>query len=216
MKVTLTLLFCGILALMTTDMNAQDWSSDVYKYGEDYPGYVIDEDGKKIEGFIRYQNRYKMQNEVLFFAEKGNKKSKTKYKTADLKEYMVADKMYHCIHYSGGLLKKPVRANLVVKDGCITQYVWYDRAENYALMQRGANETEEEFMNRMYPSKMVFLKDGDEPRSVDYFGLKFAKKMSEYVADNEELAAKVTAKEKGYRMLAILEIIDEYNANCTK
>ena len=200
------------LSLMT---QAQDWSSDVYKYGEEYPGYIIDEKGNKTEGFITYQNRYSMQNEVIFFKDKNDKKSKEKFKTADLKEYKVADKVYHCIHYSGGLLPKPVRANLLVSEGCINQYVWYDRAENYMLMQQGSNESEEEFMNRMYPSKMVFQRKGsDEPKSVDYFAIKFPVKMSEWVADNATIADKVKNKEKGYGVLRILEIIDEYNAQC--
>jgi hypothetical protein len=35
------------------------------------------------------------------------------------------------------------------------------------------------------------------------------------VAENKELAAKVLAKEDGYGMLRIMEIIQEYNAACT-
>ena len=211
-----SILTIGLLVLIGTSF-AQDWSSDVYKGGELYPGYIVDASGKKTEGYIKYQNRYTMQNEVLFYTDKDDKKSKQDLKTKDLKEYMVADKLYHCINYSGGLSGSAIRANLVVEDGCITQYVWYNRAENWAIMQKGANETEEEFMERMYPSVMVFMKPGDEkPRSLDYFGMKFADKMSEYVGDNKELAKKVADKEKGYGMLNILPIIQEYNAACTK
>jgi hypothetical protein len=205
------------LALLLSTAYAQDWSSDVYKGGELYPGYIIDADGKKTEGYIKYQNRYTMQNEVLFYTDKDDKKSKQDLKTKDLKEYKVADKLYHCINYSGGLSGSAIRANLVVEEGCITQYVWYNRAENWAILQKGASETEEEFMARMYPSVMVFMKPGDEkPRSLDYFGLSFAKKMAEYVGDNKELAKKVEDKEKGYGMLNILPIITEYNAACGK
>jgi hypothetical protein len=211
-----TLLSAGLFLLITT-IYAQDWSSDVYRGGELYPGYIIDAAGKKTEGYIKYQNRYTMQNEVLFYTDKDDKKSKQDLKTKDLKEYKVADKLYHCINYSGGLVGSAVRANLVVQEGCIMQYVWYNRAENWAIMQKGATESEEEFMNRMYPSVMVFLKAGDEqPRSLDYFGLGFPKKMSEYVSDNAELAKKVADKEKGYGMLKVLDIINEYNAACTK
>jgi len=211
-----TLLSTGLFLLITT-IYAQDWSSDVYRGGELYPGYIIDAAGKKTEGYIKYQNRYTMQNEVLFFTDKDDKKSKQDLKTKDLKEYKVADKLYHCINYSGGLVGSAVRANLVVQEGCITQYVWYNRAENWAIMQKGATESEEEFMARMYPSVMVFMKAGDEqPRSLDYFGLGFPKKMSEYVSDNAELAKKVADKEKGYGMLKVLDIINEYNAACTK
>jgi hypothetical protein len=211
-----TLLASGLVLLLSTSY-AQDWSSDVYQGGELYPGYIIDAEGKKTEGYIKYQNRYTMQNEVLFYTDKDDKKSKQDLKTKDLKEYKVADKLYHCINYSGGLSGSAIRANLVVEEGCITQYVWYNRAENWAIMQKGASETEEEFMARMYPSVMVFMKPGDEkPRSLDYFGLSFAKKMAEYVGDNKELAKKVEDKEKGYGMLNILPIITEYNAACGK
>ena len=203
------------ILLIAVGVSGQDWSTDVYKYGEKYPGHIVDASGKKTEGFIKYQNRYTMQNEVLFYKDKDNKKSKVKYKTKDLKEYMVADKVYHCITYSGGLSGSAIKANLLVEEGCIAQYVWYDRAENYAIMQKGASETEEEFMARKYPSKMIFRNNNkDLVKSVDQFGMKFAKKVSEFVADNKELAAKVANKEKGYGMLKILNIFEEYNAAC--
>ncbi len=214
---TFRILLSTLLLVSAITSNAQDWSTDVYHSGELYPGYIIDATGKKTEGFIKYQNRYTMQNEVLFYTDKDDKKSKQDLKTKDLKEYKVADKLYHCINYSGGLSGSAIRANLVVKEGCIMEYVWYNRAENWALMQKGASETEEEFMARMYPSVMVYMKPGDEkPRSLDYFGMKFADKMSEYVADNKDLAKKVADKEKGYGMLNIQAIIAEYNAACTK
>lgn len=212
MKYTTSIL---IALLATLSLSAQDWDPEVYKSGEQYPGYVILEDGTKKEGFIQLSNRYKMQNEILFYAEKGNKKTKEKYKTADLQQYKIADKLYHCIHYSGGLMSKPVRANLVVNEDCITEYVWYNRADDYLSMRQSSSESYEEYMARMYPPVAVFQKEGEEsPRSIDYFALKFSKKMAEFVAENKELAAKVTAKEKGYGMLKVLDIIAEYNENC--
>lgn len=214
-KMKLKLLIFSLLCSLGPLVHAQDWSTDVYTYGEDYPGYVIDENGEKIEGFITYKDRYSLQNEVVFYKEKGNKKTREKYKTADLKEYKVADKLYHCIHYSGGLLKKPIRGNLLLSEGCINQYIWYNREDNYLIMQRGSEESDEEFYNRMYPSVWVLKRaDSDEARSHDYFALKFAQKMAEWVADNPALAEKVKNKEKGYGMLSMVKIIDEYNAEC--
>jgi hypothetical protein len=208
--------FSALLLVAAATLTAQNWDPSVYRMGDLYPGYVIDASGTRTDGYIKLQDRYSMQNDVQFFANQEDKKSKMKYKTSDLKEYKVADKVYHCINYSGGLSGSAIRANLVVAEGCITQYVWYNKAENFALIQKGANETEEAYMERLYPSVMVFMKPGDEkPRSLDYFGLKFATKMSEYVAENKELAAKVLAKEDGYGMLRIMEIIQEYNAACT-
>jgi hypothetical protein len=203
--------------LTTFFMMAQDWSTDVYKYGELYPGYIIEANGTKTEGFIKYQNRYSLQNNIIFFTDKDNRKTKKKYKSQDLLEYKVADKLYHCIHYSLGLLKKPIRGNLVVKEGCITEYVWYDRDENYTTMRKQAGETQEEFMNRMYPPTTLFLKDGDsEVKTIAGMALKFSKKASEWLSDNSDISGKIVAKEKGYKAINILQIIDEYNESCEK
>lgn len=38
--------------------------------------------------------------------------------------------------------------------------------------------------------------------------------MSEYVSDYAELSKKILDKEKGYGLLKILDIIDEYNTWC--
>lgn len=203
--------------LTTFFMMAQDWSSDVYKYGELYPGYIVDANGTKTEGFIRYDDRYSMQNDILFYTDKNDKKSKVKYKTDDLTSYKVADKLYECIHYSGGLLKKPIRGNLVVTEGCITEYRWYDRDENWATMRKTTGETDEAFLDRKYPPTTVFVKDGDEDaQTIAKMGLGFAKDMSEWISDQPELAEKVANKEKGYGALNMFAVIEEYNKNCTK
>ena len=41
------------LVAFSTTLSAQDWSADVYKFGEQYPGYIITDTGVKIEGFIK-------------------------------------------------------------------------------------------------------------------------------------------------------------------
>lgn len=71
-----TLLSTGLFLPITT-IYAQDWSSDVYRGRRALPRFhIIDAAGKKTEGYIKYQNRYTMQNEVLFFTDKDDKKSK--------------------------------------------------------------------------------------------------------------------------------------------
>lgn len=192
---------------------SKDWDQSVYKYGEQYPGYVITAKGKKIEGFIKYTNRYDLQNTVVFFTEKGNRKSKEKYKSKDLKEYKMADKVYKCINYSGGLMKKPIKGNLVLEEGCITRYVWY--SNETAVVRANPGESYEDYMIRKYPSTAVYKnQNSGEVRNMQNFGLGFAKKMSDFIKDNKELAIKVKGKEKGYRMLAIESIFDEYNEAC--
>ena len=55
------------------------------------------------------------------------------------------------------------------------------------------------------------LKKGDEDAIGVARFVRFAKQMSEYISDYEELAKKVKNKEKGYRLLSMMEIIEEYN-----
>jgi hypothetical protein len=211
LKYILTVIVFAIIGNLT----AQDWSTNTYRYGELYEGYIIDLAGKKTEGFIKYDDRYSMQNDITFYVDKNDKKNKVKYKTEELTEYKVADKLYHCIHYSGGLFSKPVRGNLVVNEGCIMEYVWYNRSESYLTMQRAANESDEDFYGRMYPPVTVYKKKDDQDcKTMDSFALKFASKMSEWIADNKELAKKVSDSEKGYGAMGILRIIEEYNMKC--
>lgn len=209
-----SLLFSAFM-LAAFIMMAQDWGTDVYKYGTLYPGYVIDADGNKTEGFIKYRDRVSLQTNILFYTDKNNKKSKVKYKAQDLSEYKVADKVYHVIHYSGGLLSKPVRGNLLVVDGCIKQYVWYNKADDISTLRKSSSETQAEFEERQYPSTTLFVKDGDEkPQTIAKMGLGFAKDMPEWIGDQPELAEKVASKEKGYKALNMLTVIEEYNENC--
>ena len=71
------LLFSAFM-LTTFFMMAQtDWSSDTYKYRELYPGYIV-KDGEKIEGYIQYTNRKALQETVVFYTDKDDRKSKTK------------------------------------------------------------------------------------------------------------------------------------------
>jgi hypothetical protein len=204
------------LILLTAFISfSQDWDPTVYKYGEQYPGYVIDSKGKKIEGFIKYTNRYDLQNTVVFYTEKGNRKTKEKYKSKDLKEYKMADKVYKCIKYSGGLMKKPIRGNLVIGEGCITRYTWYNNESS--VVRKNPGESYEEYMIRKYPSTNVYKnQNSGEIKTMQNFGLGYAKKMSAFIKDNKGLAAKVKGKKKGYKMLAIEAIFDEYNEACKR
>lgn len=110
-----------LLFALNFQLSAQDWSTDVYQYDELYPGYVIKADGEKIAGFIKYRNRMSMQDEIVFFMDKNNPRTKETYKPSDLLEYEVAEKHYDCIKYSGSALNNDTKAVLLVKKGCITE-----------------------------------------------------------------------------------------------
>lgn len=206
-----------MIALMVSVVaNAQDWTSGKYQYDEQYPGYVITKEGEKIEGFIKYRNRYVMQEEVVFYGKKGNNSTKETYEAGDLLEYKVADKLYHCIPFSNSASMQ-IRANLVMDDsGCIKKYVWYDRASGYNTLQRREGESDQDLLDRKFPPTIAYFKTGDDiPVTEAYFKDDFTKKMSTYLKDNKELAKKVKAGESGYDKIMHLEkIFKEYNENC--
>ncbi|MDR3706077.1 MAG: hypothetical protein P4L28_09250 [Paludibacteraceae bacterium] len=203
-KTAISILFCLFLAM---GAYAQDWSVSVYSTGTKYPGYIIKTDGTKQEGYIKAKARAGLegvgnsnQNVVEFYTDPKDKKTKTEYKPADLKEYKIADKVYRSMHYSGGLSSKPLSFVLLASDGHIARYTWYDQ-EGYI---HGLEPT--------YKSKVIYQKGDDKPVELADLAIGFAKKISAMVSDDAELAAKVTNKEKGYGMLDLEKIIAEYNA----
>ncbi len=206
----------ALFAFISITANAQDWSTDTYKYGELYKGYVIDNEGAKTEGFIKYRNRWAMQNEVSFYKVNNLESKKTKIMASNISEYKVGDKLYHVIPYSGkaGTLRK---ANLVVDtEGCIKEYVWYDRASSYNKLRKRPGETDEDFGARKFPSTRVFYKTSDAMGVTKaYFKSDFKKKMSAYTALNKELSKKIKKATAGYtKVLDITKIFKEYNNEC--
>lgn len=206
------------IALILTGLTfAQDVGNLIYSGGTYYDGYVIEADGTQKHGFIRYSDPYSIQSDVEFYTDKEDRKSKVKYKADDLSEYQVGELTFHVIHYSGGLFSKPVKGNLLQANGCISEYLWFGRAENYLTMTKLPSESDLDYRNRKYPPTNLYKrKDLEDVHETSYFALKFTDKMAEFVGDNKELAEKVTNKEKGYKMLNMLEIIAEYNEQCEK
>ncbi len=194
----------------------QNWSTDNYKYGELYEGYIVDSKGQRFDGYIKYRNRMIMQEEVIFYRELNNPSVKKKYETADLKEFKVADKHYHVIPYSGSKVKFEMRANLVVSDeGCFKKYVWYTPASGYKTMKKLPGESSEDFGNRKFPPTAVYYKEGATYGITDEtFEDNFPKLMAAYINDNKELSKKVKQKQQGYGMNDLLNIIAEYNKAC--
>jgi len=208
-----------ILAFLFTftsiSVNAQDWSTEKHQYGKLYKGYIIDNEGNRIEGFIKYRNRYIMQLEVIFFKVNDPKSPKKKYLAQNLSEYKVADKLYKVIPHSGGA-GTLMRGNLVVNEGCISKYVWYKRSSSYNKLKKRQGELDEDFAERKFPSSIVYYKNGDvRAVSKEYFKDDFAKKMSKYLSSNKVLAKKVKSKQNGYtKLLDVDRIFEEYNKNC--
>ncbi len=199
------LLAVAACLLMTVGAYSQDWSG--YRVGELYPGYIIKTDGTKVEGYIEAQPRGETtgvymndgnQVKVIFYADPKNKKTKVTYKPDDLKEYKIAEKLYRSINYSGGLTSKPLRFVLLVEEGRIARYMWYNNNGSYVYPQ--------------FEEKEILVKVGEKPIEASMLALGFTKKMSNLVADYKELADKITNKEKGYGFTSYDKIVKEYNS----
>jgi hypothetical protein len=176
--------------------HAQDWTGQIYKVGKIYPGFYVTNSNDTVSGYFMHGNQAGNQKKCAFYTNEMDKKPTNEFKPDEIKSYKVADKLYRSINFSGGLTSKPLRFNLVTKDGAITEYVFYSEDGSY---------TPEPVFHKPHDA------NNNKPLQMGYFALGFAKKLGEYVSDYPELAAKVTGKEKGYGMLNLLAIIAEYN-----
>ena len=189
-----------VLSFLSLAASAQVVSFHV---GMKYPGFYVTLKGDTVKGFLRYGNNYEAQKKCQFFPNELDNNDMLSFKPEEIHSYFVGDRLYRSLHYSGGLLEKPMRFNLVEKDGAIAQYTFYD--EDGARNTDGSAKTTTLFFKANDPAN-------PKPITLSDLGIGFAKKMSALVADNEALAKKVADKEKGYGMLKMMEIIDEYNA----
>lgn len=180
--------------LISFNSFSQDWSNKVYQLYSIYQGYIIGQKSDTTYGFIMLNNRMENQTGVAFYVDANNVKTRKLYKPTDLKGYMVGEKTYHSINYSGGLSNKKQEFVLEVKPGRLAQMVYY-------LANTGAVADEQ----------MVWYREGENPIQHQEFILGFAKKMSKLVSDYPELAKKVEDKEKGYGIIKVFAIVDEYN-----
>jgi hypothetical protein len=193
-KITLIAVFliAGITGSFAQQLASEDWSR--YSSGTRYAGYLIYKDGKDtVKGWIQNQGPIENQERCIFYANQNDKKPVEKYNAENVKAYGFGDKHYHSMHYSGGLVSKPVRFLLLVKDGGISTNNWYETGKTPTVVYTKLNDP------------------ATEPHTQDYFMLKFASKMSEFVADNADLSKKIADKEKGYGVMKFFDIIDEYN-----
>lgn len=216
LPVTLFLFFSFSFAQDDTSLNV-DWSPEIYQVGKIYPGYIIENEGDTIQGYIKALNRCSTggigksnQNWVEFYSSPTDRKPMDKFNPKKIKGYKIADKLYESISYSGGLLKAP-NFNLVVNEGAIRTYEWYATVDNFSSLRKQSGETWEAYDARRYETSVIFAKDPSEPEASSSFALGFRKKMSKFVADNSALADKISNKEKGYGLIHIYDIIQEYN-----
>lgn len=102
------LLLLGLFSLMTSNIYAQEDNAEYEMRQNEKYGYVIDKNGKKIEGIVRLNgdemNPWQNQKKVKFIATSDIDKSKKKQKFKafdpdDLKEYVVFDDNHNERHF---------------------------------------------------------------------------------------------------------------------
>lgn len=207
----------SLLALTCQQLFSQDFNPEIYRVGKKYPGYVIKLTGDTVHGFIEAKDRCSVggigqsnQTKCEFYLNENDRKATEKYGPKDIKGYMIADKFYKSIPYSGGLVKSN-NFCLRVADGRIAHYVWYSTKDGFINMNKGPNESWEDYDKRRYDVSNVYQKLEEDPFQLETMIMSFAKKMSAIVSDYPDLSKKIADKEKGYKVDAFFAIIEEYN-----
>lgn len=182
-----------IFTLIAISTSAQDQK---YRLFDFYEGYIITNDGNKERGYIQHLDESDRYEKVIFKKELKGKKQKFKF--GDIKGYKVADTEYKAVEFADVVFKG--RKFLIVDEiNCISTYHYreYDNED-------GAWQT------------ITVLENEEGAVNYQKLGMKFAKNLSEFLKNDNEIAQKVLNKEKGYRLIHMFDIINEYNENCNK
>ncbi len=205
-----SILLLAAMACISFSVQAQDWNGTTYKFNEIYPGYIISLSGDTTRGYVEHNGRTYNQKHCIFYPD-ASKKDRQKYKASEINGYGVADKHYRSINFTGGLLGKPLGFVLLIKPGRVSQFIYYSKKDN-VLDVMGKNETMADYEARVHTDEIVWQKEGEKPFQQTELVLGFAKKISKLLSDYPELSEKVENKEKGYGIMNIYNIMDEYNA----
>lgn len=181
------------LLLMVGSVNELFAQSD-YVIGRFYEGYIILPDGSREDGFIKYDIFNEMQGAIVFATDPKSRRTRTTYKPKTLQGYKVADRTWHSVLFKDIIGPKMQRFLQLESDGFIKLYQYYP------------NEG-----NRPDDAQVVIQKGDEVAFNQGSLLTGFHKKVGELVSEHEELAAKVRNKEKGYKLLQLYDIIDEYN-----
>ena len=201
-----TILFL-VLAVSCFSLQAQ------YVIGNIYPGYTVSKTGDTTHCYIKMTNKYANQTRCLVYSNQTDKKEQKSYKPSELKSYKVGDRLYEAIPY-GDIMPKTLNFALVEKDGHLRQYIWYastgdENKDSWSGFGKTVVLSPSEEQNLQ--GEIVLCKPGEKPIGATKLVMSFSKTMSEYVKDYPELSAKIMNKEKGYDMLHVLDIVEEYN-----
>ncbi len=188
MKLSFYAVIAAMFMLFSTQLVAQD-----YIPGQIYEGYIVKEDGSRVQGFIRYGTLEQNRGLCEFYTDKTNRKTRTKYKVKDIAGYKVGSEEYISVDFRS-VIKQRLFAKVEAKGHIMILSVAEPSKDNPNAFEY-----------------VMGLKKGDEEAIGTARFIRFAKQMSEYVEDYSELSQKIANKEKGYRLLDMYSIIEEYN-----
>ena len=209
-----TMLLMALLFAMSSFSQIDDnWEDQ----SEKLQGYIITKKGDTINGYLKRYLKIKSQRKVKFF-ETLDSKPET-FKPNDLLGYKIAADYYE-VHPYEGMSGKTKVFLLKTVDGKIDLFEYYisvedDQGKEMTLSKSGNTEISLDLDGSEIQTEVLALKDNKEylkfasPKLL----FSFKKVMSKYVADYPELSNKISKKEKGYSVINILKIVDEYNAH---
>lgn len=185
-----------------------------------YPGHVIENNGDTVQGYVFFTTLIGNQTHIRFYSDPAGRELIAKYDPGDIRGYNVEGMHYASVPFSGKGYSKKKSFMICLAEGPVSLYKWY--YDESAMM--GGDD-----LNEAMGKEKVLDVDLEEGLEVQMFGvkgtqdpedfwalgflMKFRKKMSDYLADYPELAAKIANKEPGYTADDLVRIIEEYNGH---
>lgn len=192
---------------------AQD-DTTALKRGTVYPGYFITLDGDTVHGYILNSNLWYNQTMVFYYKDSTDRENRIKFRAKEIKGYKVGNRIYDSFKHPGSYSTHSYNFFYRRITGPLCYYIWYydpDRGNlsEPVLTLEGIAEALILEDGELWTQDIVRKGDGE---LIDVNPIGFAKKMSQIIEDEPELAKKIKNKEEGYRSIDMLKIVEEYNA----
>lgn len=205
------------MALLIAMSNFAQIDDNWEDQSEKLQGYVITKKGDTINGYLKRFLKIKSQRKVKFYTTLDSKPET--FKPNDLLGYKIAEDYYE-VHPYEGMSGKTKVFLLRTVHGKINLFEYYISVEDnqgneMTLSKNGNTEISLDLDGSEIQTEVLAVKDNKEylkfasPKLL----FSFKKVMSKYVSDYPELSSKISKKEKGYSVLNILQIVDEYNSH---
>lgn len=195
MKKNSFLFLVGLFLLSSSTMSQNYYNSD--KLGRWVDGYIIKSTNDTVKGKIAYQHYATNQSNISFSVD-GTPEKTIICRPNDLLCFWMEETFWmSTINTTLQAENNEKLFVLMVRQGPISLYEYYKEDDEASDGWK----------------TISLIKKLDENYSIaGNLLLGFKKKMSKYVSEYEDLAKKIANKEKGYKVLNINKIIDEYNA----